>query len=271
MTKISTKLVGNKLVDRIAYQIVRFIVTTFCRVWCRMTVEGRENVPAEGMLHPGADPSQHHRHPDRIGRDPSPPALHGRRQVVEEQGVRQVVDRARRLPGQPRDRRSRGAEAMHRRAARRGAARAVPRGRAQVRADRAAAVRRRRPTSPSRPACRSCPWASVARSGRCQRAPSSSTPASCTSWSASRSRPRAIAASPKDQRDAARQLTAESPRRTAASVRHRPGPRPQSITSEVMPQTDRPVRSGLQLRTARGPSASRAAARRRRLSRCRGE
>lgn len=50
MTKISTKLVGNKLVDRIAYQIVRFIVTTFCRVWCRMTVEGRENVPAEGIF-----------------------------------------------------------------------------------------------------------------------------------------------------------------------------------------------------------------------------
>ena len=50
MTKISTKLVGNKLVDRIAYQIVRFIVTTFCRVWCRMTVEGRENVPADGIF-----------------------------------------------------------------------------------------------------------------------------------------------------------------------------------------------------------------------------
>ena len=50
MTKISTKLTGNKLVDRIAYQIVRFIVTTFCRVWCRMTVEGSDNVPAEGIF-----------------------------------------------------------------------------------------------------------------------------------------------------------------------------------------------------------------------------
>jgi 1-acyl-sn-glycerol-3-phosphate acyltransferase len=50
MTKISTKLTGNKLVDRIAYQIVRFIVTTFCRVWCRMTVEGTENVPPEGIF-----------------------------------------------------------------------------------------------------------------------------------------------------------------------------------------------------------------------------
>ena len=50
MTKISTKLTGNKLVDRIAYQIVRFTVTTFCRVWCRMTIEGSENVPAEGIF-----------------------------------------------------------------------------------------------------------------------------------------------------------------------------------------------------------------------------
>jgi 1-acyl-sn-glycerol-3-phosphate acyltransferase len=48
MTKISTKLTGNKVLDRVAYQIVRFIVTSFCRTWCRMTVEGRENVPATG-------------------------------------------------------------------------------------------------------------------------------------------------------------------------------------------------------------------------------
>ena len=50
MTKISTKLTGNKLVDRIAYQTVRFIVTSFCRIWCRMSVEGRENVPTEGIF-----------------------------------------------------------------------------------------------------------------------------------------------------------------------------------------------------------------------------
>ena len=48
MTKISTKLTGNKVLDRVAYQIVRFIVTSFCRTWCRMTVEGRENIPATG-------------------------------------------------------------------------------------------------------------------------------------------------------------------------------------------------------------------------------
>ncbi|MEO8266383.1 MAG: lysophospholipid acyltransferase family protein [Ilumatobacteraceae bacterium] len=50
MTKISTRLVGNTLADRVAYQVVRFIVTSFCRVWCRMTVEGRENVPSEGLF-----------------------------------------------------------------------------------------------------------------------------------------------------------------------------------------------------------------------------
>src|SRR3954465_4399838 len=50
MTKITTKLTGNTLLDRIAYQIVRFIVTTFCRTWCRMTIEGQENVPAEGLF-----------------------------------------------------------------------------------------------------------------------------------------------------------------------------------------------------------------------------
>ncbi len=50
MTKISTRLTGNKIVDRIAYKTVRFIVTTFCRTWCRMTVEGRENVPATGTF-----------------------------------------------------------------------------------------------------------------------------------------------------------------------------------------------------------------------------
>ena len=31
MTKISTKLTGNTVMDRIAYKIVRFIVTSFCR------------------------------------------------------------------------------------------------------------------------------------------------------------------------------------------------------------------------------------------------
>ena len=50
MTKISTRLTGNKILDRAAYKIVRFIVTGFCRTWCRMSIEGRENVPAAGAF-----------------------------------------------------------------------------------------------------------------------------------------------------------------------------------------------------------------------------
>jgi 1-acyl-sn-glycerol-3-phosphate acyltransferase len=48
MTKIDTSLAGNSRADRAAYQFVRFIVVGFCRTWCRMTVEGKENVPKEG-------------------------------------------------------------------------------------------------------------------------------------------------------------------------------------------------------------------------------
>lgn len=50
MTRISTRLTGNKALDRLAYRVVRFIVTAFCRTWCRMTIEGRENVPATGAF-----------------------------------------------------------------------------------------------------------------------------------------------------------------------------------------------------------------------------
>lgn len=50
MTKISTRLTGNKILDRVAYKIVRFIVTSFCRIWCRMSIEGQENVPAAGAF-----------------------------------------------------------------------------------------------------------------------------------------------------------------------------------------------------------------------------
>lgn len=48
MTKIATKLTGRSLVDRVAYHVVRGIVTIFCRVWCRMRISGRENFPSEG-------------------------------------------------------------------------------------------------------------------------------------------------------------------------------------------------------------------------------
>jgi 1-acyl-sn-glycerol-3-phosphate acyltransferase len=50
MTRIRTDLAGTTLVDKIAYQIVRGILTTFNHIWCRMTVEGRENIPKTGAF-----------------------------------------------------------------------------------------------------------------------------------------------------------------------------------------------------------------------------
>ena len=50
MTKIDTTLAGSSRLDRAAYQTVRFIVTSFCRIWCRMSVEGREHLPATGAF-----------------------------------------------------------------------------------------------------------------------------------------------------------------------------------------------------------------------------
>ena len=48
MTKVNTKFAGQTVPDKIAYHTVRTIVTVFCRVWCRMSIEGRENFPASG-------------------------------------------------------------------------------------------------------------------------------------------------------------------------------------------------------------------------------
>jgi 1-acyl-sn-glycerol-3-phosphate acyltransferase len=50
MTRISTRLTGNRLLDRALYKGARLIVMAFCRVWCRLTVEGRDNVPAHGAF-----------------------------------------------------------------------------------------------------------------------------------------------------------------------------------------------------------------------------
>ena len=48
MTKIPTEFAGQSVPDKIAYHTVRTSVTVFCRVWCRMSIEGRENFPASG-------------------------------------------------------------------------------------------------------------------------------------------------------------------------------------------------------------------------------
>jgi 1-acyl-sn-glycerol-3-phosphate acyltransferase len=47
MTQISTNLAGNSRLDRLAYGLVRAIVVTFCRAWCRMSVQGREHLPTD--------------------------------------------------------------------------------------------------------------------------------------------------------------------------------------------------------------------------------
>jgi 1-acyl-sn-glycerol-3-phosphate acyltransferase len=48
MTKIDTRLAGTSRGERAAYQTVRFLVVSFCRIWCRMRVQGRDNLPASG-------------------------------------------------------------------------------------------------------------------------------------------------------------------------------------------------------------------------------
>ena len=50
MSRIRTNLAGSSLLDQLAYQTVRLIVTVFCRTWCRMTVVGREHVPKAGAF-----------------------------------------------------------------------------------------------------------------------------------------------------------------------------------------------------------------------------
>ncbi|MEN9506930.1 MAG: hypothetical protein RI958_2856 [Actinomycetota bacterium] len=50
MTKVAATLAGQSRVDRIAYHTVRSIVVAFCRVWCRMSIEGRDHIPSSGIF-----------------------------------------------------------------------------------------------------------------------------------------------------------------------------------------------------------------------------
>ncbi len=50
MIGVETHLAGNSASSRAFYQFGRFVVVSFCRIWMRMTVEGRENVPKEGAF-----------------------------------------------------------------------------------------------------------------------------------------------------------------------------------------------------------------------------
>jgi 1-acyl-sn-glycerol-3-phosphate acyltransferase len=48
MTQIETKLAGRGRLDRIAYSLARNLLFVFLKGWCRLTVDGREHLPASG-------------------------------------------------------------------------------------------------------------------------------------------------------------------------------------------------------------------------------
>jgi 1-acyl-sn-glycerol-3-phosphate acyltransferase len=48
MSKVDVEMVGNSLLARGFYRVIRAIVLGFLRVWNRMTVEGQSNIPATG-------------------------------------------------------------------------------------------------------------------------------------------------------------------------------------------------------------------------------
>lgn len=50
MIGVETFLAGHSLASRAFYQFGRFVVVSFCRLYLRMSVEGRENVPTEGAF-----------------------------------------------------------------------------------------------------------------------------------------------------------------------------------------------------------------------------
>ena len=50
MTRIDTDLAGNTRADRAVYAAARALVVGLCRVWCRITVEGRDRVPKQGAF-----------------------------------------------------------------------------------------------------------------------------------------------------------------------------------------------------------------------------
>jgi 1-acyl-sn-glycerol-3-phosphate acyltransferase len=48
VTKVKTEFAGNSLPSRMLYRSVRNTLVLICRVYNRMTIEGRENIPATG-------------------------------------------------------------------------------------------------------------------------------------------------------------------------------------------------------------------------------
>lgn len=48
MSAVESKLAGSDLGSRSFYQLIRFLVVSICRTYCRMTVSGQENIPHTG-------------------------------------------------------------------------------------------------------------------------------------------------------------------------------------------------------------------------------
>ncbi|MEI7506595.1 MAG: lysophospholipid acyltransferase family protein [Actinomycetes bacterium] len=48
MSAVESKLAGDDLGSRSFYQFIRFLVVSICRIYCRMTVTGQENIPTTG-------------------------------------------------------------------------------------------------------------------------------------------------------------------------------------------------------------------------------
>lgn len=48
MSEVDSYLAGNGVSSRAFYQSVRFLVVTILRTYCRMTIEGSENIPQSG-------------------------------------------------------------------------------------------------------------------------------------------------------------------------------------------------------------------------------
>ena len=48
MTRYHTFMAGQSRASRVAYWVARAAVVTFCRVWTRLTIEGKEHVPPTG-------------------------------------------------------------------------------------------------------------------------------------------------------------------------------------------------------------------------------
>ena len=48
MSAVESKLAGSDVGSRSFYQLIRFLVVSICRTYCRMTVSGKENIPRTG-------------------------------------------------------------------------------------------------------------------------------------------------------------------------------------------------------------------------------